>query len=40
MSALLDELRAEIRTIVRDELRGTLELTGGTGTRAEVKFPV
>jgi two-component sensor histidine kinase len=28
-----------VRALVRDELRGTLELTGGSGTRAEVRFP-
>ena len=29
-----------VRALVRDELRGTLELTGADGTRAEVRFPV
>jgi two-component sensor histidine kinase len=29
-----------VRALVRDELRGTLELTGDAGTRAEVVFPV
>jgi two-component sensor histidine kinase len=29
-----------VRALVRDELRGTLELTSGAGTRAEVVFPV
>jgi two-component sensor histidine kinase/putative methionine-R-sulfoxide reductase with GAF domain len=28
-----------VRALVRDELRGTLELSSGTGTRAEVAFP-
>ena len=28
-----------VRALVRDELRGTLELTSGPGTRAEVVFP-
>jgi two-component sensor histidine kinase/putative methionine-R-sulfoxide reductase with GAF domain len=28
-----------VRALVRDELRGTLELTSGSGTRAEVVFP-
>jgi two-component sensor histidine kinase/putative methionine-R-sulfoxide reductase with GAF domain len=28
-----------VRALVRDELRGTLELTGDAGTRAEVVFP-
>src|SRR4051812_26475899 len=28
-----------VRALVRDELRGTLELQSGTGTRAEVVFP-
>ncbi len=28
-----------VRALVRDELRGTLELTGDGGTRAEVRFP-
>ena len=28
-----------VRALVRDELRGTLELTGESGTRAEVVFP-
>jgi two-component sensor histidine kinase len=29
-----------VRALVRDELRGTLDLTSDTGTRAEVRFPV
>jgi two-component system, sensor histidine kinase PdtaS len=29
-----------VRALVRDELQGRLELTGGAGTRAEVVFPV
>jgi two-component system, sensor histidine kinase PdtaS len=29
-----------VRALVRDELRGTIELTSGPGTRAEVVFPV
>jgi len=29
-----------VRALVRDELRGTLELSGDGGTRAEVRFPV
>jgi len=29
-----------VRALVRDELRGTLDLTSGSGTRAEVVFPV
>src|SRR5579884_1666914 len=28
-----------VRALVRDELRGTLELSSGAGTRAEVRFP-
>ncbi|HEY3922478.1 MAG TPA: sensor histidine kinase, partial [Gaiellaceae bacterium] len=28
-----------VRALVRDELRGTLELTANGGTRAEVRFP-
>jgi two-component sensor histidine kinase/putative methionine-R-sulfoxide reductase with GAF domain len=28
-----------VRALVRDELRGTLELSGARGTRAEVRFP-
>ena len=28
-----------VRALVRDELRGTLELQNGDGTRAEVRFP-
>ena len=28
-----------VRALVRDELRGTIELTSGPGTRAEVVFP-
>jgi len=28
-----------VRALVRDELRGTIELTSGSGTRAEVVFP-
>jgi two-component sensor histidine kinase/putative methionine-R-sulfoxide reductase with GAF domain len=28
-----------VRALVRDELRGTLDLRGGDGTRAEVRFP-
>ena len=28
-----------VRALVRDELRGTLALTGSGGTRAEVRFP-
>jgi two-component sensor histidine kinase len=28
-----------VRALVRDELRGTLEFGGETGTRAEVRFP-
>jgi two-component sensor histidine kinase len=28
-----------VRALVRDELRGTLALTGEGGTRAEVRFP-
>jgi len=29
-----------VRALVRDELRGTLELRGGDGTLAEVRFPI
>jgi two-component sensor histidine kinase len=29
-----------VRALVRDELRGTLALSSGPGTRAEVVFPV
>jgi two-component sensor histidine kinase len=29
-----------VRALVRDELRGTLDLSSETGTRAEVRFPV
>jgi two-component sensor histidine kinase len=28
-----------VRALVRDELRGTLDLSGDGGTRAEVRFP-
>src|SRR5690348_16673077 len=28
-----------VRALVRDELRGTLDLTSAGGTRAEVRFP-
>ena len=28
-----------VRALVRDELGGTLELAGGAGTRARVRFP-
>jgi two-component sensor histidine kinase len=28
-----------VRALVRDELRGTIELTSGSGTRAQVVFP-
>jgi two-component sensor histidine kinase len=28
-----------VKALVRDELRGTLELRSGRGTRAEVRFP-
>ena len=28
-----------VRALVRDELGGTLELDGGDGTRARVRFP-
>ena len=29
-----------LRALVRDELRGTLDLSSDAGTRAEVRFPV
>ena len=29
-----------VRALVRDELRGTLDLSNVGGTRAEVRFPV
>ena len=28
-----------VRALVRDELRGTLDLSSADGTRAEVRFP-
>ena len=38
-SAALDGTGLSIvRALVRDELRGTFELTGDVGTRAEVRF--
>ncbi len=28
-----------VRALVRDELRGSLDLSGGAGLRADVRFP-